>query len=47
MSHPNVSHLGYGMPPSGGNALGVDRLIALALGTRTIADVLAFPASFA
>ena len=32
-----------GMPPSGGNALGLDRLIALCLGARRIADVMAFP----
>ncbi len=30
------------MPPSGGNALGLDRLIALACGTKTIGDVIAF-----
>ncbi len=32
-----------GMPPSAGNALGVDRLIALALGRSEIADVIGFP----
>jgi lysyl-tRNA synthetase class 2 len=32
------------VPPSGGNALGLDRLAALACGTREIADVLAFTA---
>jgi len=35
---------GEGMPPSGGNALGVDRLVALACGTREIEGVLAFTA---
>ncbi len=30
------------VPPSGGNALGLDRLIALACGTTTIGDVMAF-----
>ncbi len=34
-----------GMPPSSGNALGVDRLLMLALGTRSIQDVIAFPRS--
>jgi lysyl-tRNA synthetase class 2 len=32
------------MPPSGGNALGLDRLVALACGTTDIAGVLAFTA---
>jgi lysyl-tRNA synthetase class 2 len=32
------------MPPSGGNALGLDRLVALVCGTTEIADVLAFDA---
>ena len=32
-----------GMPRAGGNALGVDRLVALACGAATIADVQAFP----
>ncbi len=31
------------MPPSAGNALGVDRLLGLVMGTREIADVMAFP----
>jgi lysyl-tRNA synthetase class 2 len=34
-----------GIPPSGGNALGVDRLVMLACGTRDIEDVVAIPAS--
>jgi lysyl-tRNA synthetase class 2 len=32
------------MPPSGGNALGLDRLVALVCGTTEIADVIAFGA---
>jgi lysyl-tRNA synthetase class 2 len=32
------------VPPSGGNALGLDRLVALGCGTTEIADVLAFTA---
>ncbi|CAN5326383.1 EF-P lysine aminoacylase EpmA [soil metagenome] len=30
------------LPPSGGNALGLDRLVALACGTKNIGDVIAF-----
>lgn len=32
------------VPPSGGNALGLDRLVALACGTTDVADVMAFTA---
>jgi len=42
-----IDALEEGMPPATGNALGVDRLIALALGAAHISDVLAFPASLA
>ncbi|HEX7668525.1 MAG TPA: EF-P lysine aminoacylase EpmA [Polyangiaceae bacterium] len=38
-----LSALEEGLPPSGGNALGLDRLIALGLGVARIADVMAFP----
>jgi lysyl-tRNA synthetase class 2 len=34
--------LARGIPPSGGNALGLDRLVALACGTTNVADVIAF-----
>lgn len=34
--------LARGMPPSGGNAIGLDRLVALVCGTRMIRDVMAF-----
>jgi lysyl-tRNA synthetase class 2 len=39
-----VAALEEGMPPSAGNALGLDRLIALCLGEPEIARVLPFPA---
>ena len=38
-----LAALDAGMPPSGGNALGVDRLVMLACGARTIQEVIAFP----
>jgi lysyl-tRNA synthetase class 2 len=34
--------LAHGMPDSGGNAIGFDRLVALACGARRIADVISF-----
>jgi len=41
-----LAALEEGMPPSAGNALGLDRLIALCLGSLGIADVTAFPAGW-
>jgi elongation factor P--(R)-beta-lysine ligase len=38
-----LAALEEGMPPSAGNALGLDRLIAVCLGAPRIAEVLAFP----
>jgi lysyl-tRNA synthetase class 2 len=37
-----LAALERGIPPSGGNALGIDRLVALACGTTEIARVMAF-----
>jgi elongation factor P--(R)-beta-lysine ligase len=43
IDEPLLAALAEGMPPSGGNALGFDRLIALATGDPAIAGVTAFP----
>jgi lysyl-tRNA synthetase class 2 len=40
-----LTALEEGIPPSGGNALGLDRLVMLALGAAHIEDVIALPAS--
>lgn len=42
--HRLLAALAEGMPPSAGNALGVDRLVALALGAPGVASVQAVPA---
>jgi elongation factor P--(R)-beta-lysine ligase len=41
-----LAALREGMPPAAGNALGLDRLVALALGANRISEVIAFPHSW-
>jgi elongation factor P--(R)-beta-lysine ligase len=38
-----LNALEEGMPPSVGNAMGLDRLVALVAGRTAVADVMAFP----